>query len=160
MSLIDNTSLWPELAVFLQHGIIRQIDFQSSKFLSGKSSSNSDAVAWLTALLSRDLGRGHSCIKLVNDKKEFDTNQLAFGMNISEFVGLEIKLQAIDWLSVLKNSDVIGKSGEEKPLIFDGERLYFHRYWHYEVNLMNHLSHFGSPIEFGSGEIKKTVLGS
>ena len=31
-------------------------------------------------------------------------------------------------------------------MIFDGERLYLHRYWHYEVVLANRLNSFGSPM--------------
>jgi exodeoxyribonuclease V alpha subunit len=155
MNGIDNASLWNDLDVLLQHGIIRQIDLQSAKFLATKSSSDPEAVGWLTAVLSRELGRGHSCIKLFKYDHQIDDSCLTFGINGSEFAGLENKIRCIDWLAVLRQSEVIGEAGDEKPLIFDGERLYFHRYWHYEVSLIKHLNHFGAPIELERKEVAK-----
>ncbi|MGX9417070.1 exodeoxyribonuclease V subunit alpha [Vibrio sp. WJH972] len=158
MSELENMDLLVDLDTLLNHGIIRQIDRQSARFFSNIESTESEAIAWLTALLSRELGLGHSCIQLIDHKNKFDFHLLTFGLNLHEFVGLKEKVVAIDWLSVLTQSDVIGKEGEEKPLVFDGERLYFHRYWHYETSLMSHLHHFGSPIDLDDNNIHKLSL--
>jgi exodeoxyribonuclease V alpha subunit len=155
MSLIGTsaTGLWRDLEKLLQCGIIRQIDFQSAKFLGSKTSLAPEAVAWLTALLSRELGRGHSCIRLLNRDQTLNKTLLTFGVNREEFLEIDTLVQSVDWLSVLEHSEVVGNAGEEKPLIFDGERLYFHRYWHYEVSLTKQLTHFGSPMALSAADI-------
>lgn len=44
------------------------------------------------------------------------------------------------WITVLKQSQVVGKPGEFCPLILDeAGRLYLYRYWHYEQTLATHL---------------------
>ncbi len=149
MSHAECLSHW--LKTFLQQGIIRQIDMQTAKFIAAQEENAPQQLAWLTALLSRELGRGHICLNLSPQHRQV----LTFGINLTEVSDLQQAIEVTDWNDVLKSSRVVGRPGDNLPLIFDGERLYFHRYWFYEIRLAEHITSFGTPTSFKPAEIQK-----
>lgn len=84
-------------------------------------------LAYSSALLSREMANGHSCIKL----RELAGTRYPESADAAEQVTCpELK----PWVEALRRlSNVVGGPGERKPLILDEqEMLYLHRYWSYE----------------------------
>src|SRR5207302_4421298 len=82
-------------------------------------------------LVSRFQTDGHVCLPL----GEITSDTLAG-------VGISSPLPARrTWIKKLRESGVVGKPDEFKPLILDeAARLYLHRYWTYEVDVARDLS--------------------
>jgi exodeoxyribonuclease V alpha subunit len=139
----------------LNQGMIRQIDNQTAKFVSAQEKISPSEMAWLTALLSRELGRGHICLLLVDSHRQINFSSLTYELNLPESEALTLAIEATDWIEVLESSCVVGIPGDNLPLIFDGERLYFHRYWFYEMSLAAQLTRFGTPMSFKPMEVQK-----
>ena len=133
-------------------GSLRQLDYQFARFIADHS--NNDQLAFLAALVSAELGKGHICLTLY-DQKGFLVDLAGklgfFGQEADE---LNKKLLTIDWLETLNQGLLVGRNGESCPLIFDGERLYLHRYWHYETMLAKHIESFAQPINLNSSDIQ------
>ncbi len=68
---------------------------------------------------------------------------------------LNTQLQGINWPQLLENSSLVGAQGEALPLMFDGERLYLHRYWHYEVTLAEKLNQLGAAVSLQPQEFTR-----
>jgi exodeoxyribonuclease V alpha subunit len=68
---------------------------------------------------------------------------------------LNTQLQGINWPQLLENSSLVGAQGEALPLMFDGERLYLHRYWHYEVTLAEKLNQLGAAVSLQPQEFAR-----
>ncbi|MFM2480533.1 exodeoxyribonuclease V subunit alpha [Celerinatantimonas sp. YJH-8] len=100
---------------------LRPLDWHFARFLSELGASESVKIA--AALASRALSRGDSCLPIAVLQEQLAS------------LGWELSLDA--WAKVLRESAVIG---EDKPLVFDGERLYLNRYWQFERQLASRLS--------------------
>ena len=92
-------------------------------------------LAYSSALLSRELAAGHSCIRL---------RELA-GVRYPEGVdeaGQATCPELKKWVEALRSLPaIVGGPGERKPLILDEqEMLYLHRYWSYEQAIASDLS--------------------
>ncbi|KLN62805.1 exodeoxyribonuclease V subunit alpha [Vibrio sp. VPAP30] len=136
---------------------IRQLDYQFARFIA--SQSQDDQIAFIAGVVSHELGKGHICLPLFD--AEGQPTDLAAKLGLFGEAALELNqtLVAIDWASLLHGSCLVAKNlaeeGEALPLIFDGERLYLHRYWYYEVTLAERLNSFGSPMILKPTEIQK-----
>jgi exodeoxyribonuclease V alpha subunit len=75
-----------------------------------------------------------------------------FGQDADE---LNKQLVTIDWLEILNQAPLVGQNGESCPLTFDGERLYLHRYWHYETQLAAHIESLAQPINLSASEVQR-----
>ncbi|NRB66355.1 MAG: exodeoxyribonuclease V subunit alpha [Vibrio sp.] len=137
-----------DLFSFLQplasKGSIRQIDYQFSRFILAQS--KNEYVAFIAAILSCELGKGHICLPLFDSYGQPVDLAAKLGLFGDAAIELNQMLQKADWPSLLQASSLVGEQGQTSPMIFDGERLYLHRYWHYEVVLANRLNSFGSPM--------------
>ena len=83
-------------------------------------------VEWAARLASHAVGEGHVCLDL------------------RTWAGREVvpslRLPSLPvWKQSLLSSAVVGKPGEFKPLIVEGDRLYLARYWRYEKKLAGNL---------------------
>jgi len=107
-------------------GIFSEIDLQFARFLSRLADRNDPELFLAAALVSRATGEGHVCL---------DLRTLA-GQPIAEGQDTQNSLmcpELPEWHKRLRKSDVVGRPGDETPLILDdGHRLYLFRYWEYE----------------------------
>jgi len=85
----------------------------------------SKAELWLAAaLVSRATGAGHVCLDLTAAAQQTGWPRADLPPPAS-------------WSRQLRNSRVVGRPGDFAPLILDDRnRLYLHRYWQYEQNLI------------------------
>lgn len=150
------TTLISVLKQLANKSSIRQLDYQFARFIA--SQSQDDQLAFIAGVVSHELGKGHICLPLFD--AEGQSVDLAAKLGLFGEAALELNqtLVAIDWVSLLNNSCLVAKNSAEEsealPLIFDGERLYLHRYWHYEVTLAERLNSFGSPMILKPTEIQ------
>ncbi len=152
------TNLVSKLKQLADKGSIRQLDYQFARFIFAQSQ---DAqLAFIAGLVSSELGKGHICLPL-NDAQGQSTDLAAkLGLFGESAIELNQQLVNIDWKRKLSEASLVwrsiaGKAVDPLPLIFDGERLYLHRYWHYEVALAERLNSFGSPMNLKPDELKK-----
>jgi len=107
------------------------IDEYLGQFISSLHSKPQYNVQLAASLISRNLRDGHVCLNLNEYAGKFlqdDENQ--------EKVLIFPELS--NWVENLKNDQCVGSPGEFKPLILDKHnRLYFHRYWQYEQDIVN-----------------------
>ncbi|USD33127.1 MULTISPECIES: exodeoxyribonuclease V subunit alpha [Vibrio] len=134
-------------------GSIRQIDYQFARFVLAQS--NDEYVAFMAAVLSCELGKGHICLPLFDNYGQAVDLAAKLGLFGEAAIELNQWLQKVNWPSRLESSSLVGKQGQSAPMIFDGERLYLHRYWHYEVVLASRLNSFGSPMILKPVEVQK-----
>ncbi|MCX7965814.1 MAG: exodeoxyribonuclease V subunit alpha [Syntrophorhabdaceae bacterium] len=100
-------------------------DFMVS--FSGDLTKEERYYLWLACgLLSYFVEKGHICIDLTDlAGREFCLDEDEPPVYIS-CPPLE------PWMDALKASDVVGSSGEARPIVLKDNMLYFNRYWHYE----------------------------
>ena len=125
-------------------GQVRQLDYQFARFI--ESQSQDSQLAFIAGVVSNELAKGHICLPLLDAQGQPVDLAAKLGLFGEAASELNQHLLSIDWLALLSSSDLVGCKGEPVPLIFDGERLYLHRYWHYEVVVAERLTSFGSPM--------------
>ncbi|MDE1514851.1 exodeoxyribonuclease V subunit alpha [Vibrio sp. dsl-7] len=151
-----------EIAQRLQaQGALRPLDVQFARFiakqaaLAGHSAAESELLSVLSAALSAELGRGHICLPL-NDAHGHRCDLAALiGWYGAASVPHRERWLALDWSALLQASPLVGHKGEAVPLMFDGTRLYLHRYWHYETQLAARLTELATPCRLTSSELAR-----
>ncbi|TVM51430.1 exodeoxyribonuclease V subunit alpha, partial [Vibrio cholerae] len=143
----------------LAQGALRPLDVQFARFigkqtaLAGHNAAESELLSVLSAALSTELGRGHICLPLWDAQGN--------RCDLAALIGLygEASLQhrerwlAVDWQALLQASPLVGQQGEAVPLMFDGARLYLHRYWYYEKQLAARLTELAAPQRLSPAEL-------
>ncbi|MCB1736955.1 MAG: exodeoxyribonuclease V subunit alpha [Gammaproteobacteria bacterium] len=79
------------------------------------------SAAWI----SHRLADGHVCLT-VGDAETRDWLQTELDI---------VAPDPVTWKNALEAAGFVGQPGDFLPLILDGDRLYLHRYWHYESTL-------------------------
>ncbi|PMJ90148.1 exodeoxyribonuclease V subunit alpha [Vibrio sp. 10N.261.55.A7] len=167
-------SLLDSLKTLSEKGALRQIDYQFARFIASQERQSGQEVGFLAGLVSHELSKGNICLVMSDSssskpdipvpqkqttpqEKIIEPHQWAMQLGLygEAAVALSHQLASIDWLAVIKNSNLIGTQGESIPMMFDGQRLYLHRYWQYEMGLSQRLLSFGSPMIFKPTEIQK-----
>ncbi len=149
----NQESLLVTLERLAHKGAIRQLDFQFARFLyaqtndvQSESQSDGQALAFIAGVVSSELGKGHICLPLFDTQGQPTDLASKLGLFGEAALTLNAQLQAIGWFQLLQSSTLVGALGEALPLMFDGERLYLHRYWHYEVTLAEKLNQLGAAV--------------
>ncbi len=109
--------------------IFTYIDLHFANFINELAKENDPDLFIASALVSNAAGNGDVCLdlekyagKVILDKAEDQKTLQCPPLNI--------------WIEKLKNTNVVGKPGDYRPLILDDKnRLYLHRYWDYENSL-------------------------
>lgn len=79
----------------------------------------------------------------------------AMAVRLAELDGEEVDglpwPRADAWAAALRRSDVVATAsqvgeGPVRPLVWDGDRLYLHRYWHYELAIAEDLARRCAPV--------------
>lgn len=148
------------LALLAKQGSIRQLDYQFARFIScsdsheGLNEQELETLLLLAAAVSAELGRGNICLALFDHQGH--RTDLSSKLGVFGEAALELNRYWIDsdWLNVLKRSKLVGNQGEAVPFICDGQRLYLHRYWQYEMTLAKCLHSFGTPMILKSADVQ------
>ncbi|KHD23904.1 exodeoxyribonuclease V subunit alpha [Vibrio caribbeanicus] len=134
-------------------GSLRQLDYQFARFIYAQS--NDEALAFISGVVSSELGKGHVCLPLFDGEGQAVDLASKLGLFGDGAMALNLLLVDVDWIKLLESSPWVAKSAQALPLVFDGERLYLHRYWHYEVTLAERLNSFGTPMFLKPAEQQK-----
>lgn len=134
-------------------GGIRQLDYQFARFI--ESQSHDPYLGFIAGVVSSELGKGHICLPLNDAQGQVVDLSAKLGLFGEAAHQLNQILVGVDWHQCLSSAPLVGTMGESLPLIFDGKRLYLHRYWHYEVALAERLNSFGSPMIQKPTEVQK-----
>ncbi|MDQ5987972.1 MAG: RecBCD enzyme subunit RecD [Syntrophus sp. SKADARSKE-3] len=105
---------------------LSELDIRFGRFLEELSEGEAPAVFLAAALTSHFRSMGHICLDL--DTVAGKTFPLSTETSLS-------CPSLATWHSLLETSPVIGKPGDDRPLILDRNRLYLYRYWAYEDRL-------------------------
>jgi len=110
------------------------LDRLTARFLGQQSSDTAPLFLASAALLSRFTRDGHVCLPL----------GILAGRNSPFPEWPEMPAFAFPdlpaWRKALLENELVGKPGEEKPIVLDNKnRLYLCRYWEYENSLIRHL---------------------
>ncbi len=91
-----------------------------------------EAVVGAARLVSEAVAEGHICIDLAHYAgARYWPDEKCSGLNMPDLVG---------WVARLRQSPLIGRPGEYKPLILnERNQLYLARYWQYEKGLADNL---------------------
>ncbi len=90
----------------------------------------------ICALLSQQLSAQHTCLVL---EHIVPTNPMAESIN-----HCQIRLSLPELTQMLQSFTAVGEPNSNKPLIFDGGRLYLERYHHFETQVANALTRLTS----------------
>jgi len=102
-------------------GLFSHLDIHFARLMSKLVQNDKEEIFLAAAVLSHYHRQGHICLDLSKAGEKYPNLTLP-----------ELR----EWLTKLKKSDVIGSSGEYKPLILDDKsRLYLYRYWFYQDKL-------------------------
>lgn len=116
------------ISLLLNEKQFTELDIYFAQFIMRLAQTEDMGLFLAAALVSRRKREGHVCLDLTEAAGELyitDDNQELICPELSE------------WIDHLVNSAVVGKPGEFKPLIIDDQaRLYLHRYWEYQENLV------------------------
>lgn len=104
----------------LQENFINEADYYFARHLFGSEAGGNldNEIAPIASLISALNRQGHICIDLENLTQ---SGELADLLKDLDFSGI-----------IRKHGEYIGEPGEFKPFIFDGKRLYLHKYFEYE----------------------------
>ncbi len=123
-----NKSPFSLLDQLKKEGSIGLLEFEYAKFLKRLDDEISDQLLFLSVLAVHHQAEGNICLNL-SEVYESDLGR-SLGLHESELKDLEIEIN---------KSVLIGKPGEYKPLIYSNNRLYLHKYWSYENELLQWL---------------------
>ncbi len=117
----------PSSAGILASAALQPLDRHFARLMAQFAGGDGPELTLAAALVSRRLAEGHSCLCLAE----------VAGKEISEpsagIVPALICPARGEWEKRLRAASVIGKPGDDKPLVLDAAgRLYLHRYWKYE----------------------------
>lgn len=98
----------------------------------------------LCALLSQQLSAQHTCLVL---EHIVPTNPMAEPVN-----HCQIRLSLPELIARLQNFEAVGEPHSNKPLIFDGGRLYLERYHHFETEVASALTRLSSSQPANSND--------
>lgn len=170
------------LAKAKEKGVLRPIDQQFALFVGrlmapladardaedsvDEALSANDALMLISALLSAEIGQGNVCLALSSDDRP-----VSIGAKFADwFMALQSEalselnqaLAEFDWIRLLTEHPLVGTpltaGGALEPatppslLIFDGQRLYMHRYWSDEYHLAALLNGFERAERSGNAE--------
>lgn len=108
------------------------LDAEFAGLMGRLAAGPSPALRLAAALVSRRRSEGEVCLDLSR----------AAGQVVENDGGFLCRTPSLpDWISALRSSpEVVGEPGTRRPLILEGARLYWHRYWDYEHRLATMLS--------------------
>jgi exodeoxyribonuclease V alpha subunit len=127
------------LAPFVSAGVFGELEVHLAHAIGRRAAGTAPGVLLAVAVAARGLRFGHVCVEL---------GGIAESVGVDDLPADALKLPWPDpelWRSELEGApSVVGSPGDaggtfRPPLVWDGERLYLHRYWSYEVAVASSL---------------------
>lgn len=112
------------LEFLFQEGILNEIDLAFGQMIHRLSGDENHLVPLAASLVSRAAANGDVCLDLETISLDHLYPKDAAASNL--------QISPDEWRKILSSSSAVGKGGEDKPLILEGNRLYLQRYWIYE----------------------------
>ena len=114
---------------------LHEVDVHFARAIARLAKSDRGELTAAAALASRATGDGDVCVRLADHAGR----ALPFGATAP----------ALDeWMRVLRDSTVVGKPGDFRPLVLDDAgRLYLYRYWDYERRVADDLASRAADVE-------------
>ncbi len=142
------------LQTLADKGNLRQLDYQFARWMLEQGAS--EPLAFIAALLSSELGKGHICLPLHDSQGQAIDAAQKLGLYADAALELRSAWLSQDWSAELQQSPLVSADGNQAlPLVFDGNRLYLNRYWHYELHLSERLLSFGTPMSLKPTDVQK-----
>lgn len=121
-----------ELETLRDQTRLTALDVQFAQFVAQQARSDAPELVLAACLASHETGNGHVCVDLA----QCADREVLVGAESPVLVAPELG----HWTAVLRDSSVVGRPGEYRPLVLDDEgRLYLYRYWKYEQLVANGL---------------------
>jgi exodeoxyribonuclease V alpha subunit len=136
------------LALLQQTGLISPLDRHFAELMARLDGTGDPDLALAAALGSHFTGAGHICA---------DLSGLAAS---GEWEAA--KIPPLDsWLAKLRKSPIVASgSGERRPLVLEGNRLYLFRYWEYETILAARLTALAAEtVPVHEPDLVKEIIG-
>jgi exodeoxyribonuclease V alpha subunit len=121
-----------------QQGLIDYSHYTLARFLNENFSEASELCLWLAILVNQEVYKGNVCLPL----KEIAGSATELGWDDLP--------QHKQLIQAIANCPLIGGLKENKPLVFDDDRLYLNRMYHHEKDIANFL--IGLSAQQGSFE--------
>lgn len=134
------------LSSVLESEAFAATDRHFADFMERMAGGDSPALVLASALVSRWLSDGQTCLPLEQ------VADLPFPQTGSDSIP-QVQCPTLDeWIDALRKTPVVGKPGEPRPLILDDAgRLFLQRYWQHERNvatdLLNRLRQPPAPLD-------------
>tara|TARA_R110002124_G_scaffold286453_1_gene467392 strand:- start:4224 stop:5924 length:1701 start_codon:yes stop_codon:yes gene_type:complete len=116
------------LETLKQEGEIGLFELQFAKFITGFEPNPTKNLLYISTIAVHDQLAGNIC----TDLKQIKNSTLAKRLGIHS-----IELDSLT--KELQNFECVGGSGDYKPFILDKEKLYLHKYWTFENELIQWL---------------------
>ncbi len=146
MTVLERLEMWKE------SGFITSLEVEFTRFLLQISPDESEKVLLAASACVYAQSNGHVCLDFQKWEEEFLFNEPGTDIQITEAL-------KNDWISALKNSDLVSSGKELQPLVLEDDRLYLQRFWKYEEELAEWMKEKSSVVHDIS-EKKKKVLRS
>jgi len=138
--LHDADAMIELLEAWVRRDWLREIDLALTRFLWHEARDASPELLLAIALTSHQLGRGHVCLDLA---ATLNDPYMALSLPPEQFTDHELEpvkrpsdllagMPLAFWADRIGHPDLVAEGHGKSPLVFDGERLYLRRYWHYE----------------------------
>jgi len=124
-----------DLTNLYHKGYLTDIDMHFAKFITGLGKNDDPDIYLAAALASNATGNGDVYCDLTSVAEN------SFLMGLEE-EGIVKWPKISGWLQKIRQSPVVGRPGDYRPLILDRKnRLYLYRYWDYEKKLSESIIH-------------------
>ncbi|AHG79155.1 Exodeoxyribonuclease V, alpha subunit [Mannheimia varigena USDA-ARS-USMARC-1388] len=149
--------------------VISDLNYQFAVFIESKQSrydysqTQKDLAVFLAALMSYQVGLGHTALRL-NSLEPFNLFELRAKpqcQHLLESILQKIgKISPLEWQDVLKDHIAFSHSPEKiAPMLFQNGLLYFYRYWQAEHNIAVYLQQAVKFSEkFTNAELNKKII--
>ena len=120
--------------------LLSPLDKSFADFIAGLGGNSPDRDLWLaSALVSWQTANGHICLPLA------DFAQQRFPLDDDADHYMEAP-NTNAWVEKLASFEVVGKPGDDQPLVLTESHLYLNRYWNYEKELIEFVKSYSSTI--------------
>lgn len=145
---MNNQQIIQTLKGWSEQGLIRSVDYQFAKLLSGTSDQPlPDSLVLLATLVSHELASGNVCLPLTHLQSPADYWPEEVATCLDEQ----------DWSQLSFYEDVLGNGEQATPLVLDQQRVYLYRYWQYEVYVAEQIQGRSQNTEINDDLLKQSL---
>lgn len=148
MSLFESAVDLDLLDQWVEMGFLKSTDRAFARFLSYETPAAEPLALVAAALVSYQLGIGHSCLDL---KQLVSDPERTLETQVPEILTELKKWKLVDWQrALLDHPTLCSPTAGNTPLVMMGARLYLRRYWRYERSVFERIEQRLQPIELST----------